>query len=139
MTSDPEARAGLQRIYAALEADVAAAGPVCQASGRCCRFQDYGHTLFLSQLEAELLLEEGLPAGAALDRSSCPFQQGKLCTARERRPLGCRVFFCDPSYQERAGELSEKYIGELKRLCERLGRDWEYGPLFDVLSRNAGA
>jgi superfamily I DNA/RNA helicase len=29
------------------------AGPVCVASGRCCRFKEYGHTLFLSNLEAE--------------------------------------------------------------------------------------
>jgi len=135
MPCSPILRDELDRIYADLEHDVAGAGPVCELSGRCCRFEEYDHTLFLSNLEAELLLEDGLPEGAVLDRSCCPFQQGKLCTAREKRPLGCRVFFCDPTYQERAAELSEKYLARLKALARRLGLPWFYAPLHVVLRR----
>ena len=43
-------------LYQEVDQAVAAAGPVCIASGRCCRFKEYGHILFLSNLEAEVLL-----------------------------------------------------------------------------------
>jgi Fe-S-cluster containining protein len=136
MPCDATLRSELERIYSDLERDVAQAGPVCELSGRCCRFEEYGHTLFVSNLEAELFLEDGLPEGAVIDRAGCPFQRGKLCTAREKRPLGCRVYFCDPSYQERAAELSERYVARLKTLADRLNLPWRYAPLPVVLERN---
>lgn len=133
MPCDPLLRRELEVIYDDLQEEIVAAGPVCQLSGRCCRFDEFGHTLFLSNLEAELFLEEGLPPGSSATGTGCPFQKGKLCTARERRPLGCRVFFCDPSYQERAAALSEQYVARLKELAVRLGKGWEYAPLGRVL------
>ena len=126
-------RSQLLQIYAEVERDIAAAAPVCDLSGRCCRFQEYGHRLYLSRPEAELLLETGLPAGAVMDEAGCPFQQGKLCTARERRPLGCRVYFCDPGYTGRAEEFSEHYIAKLKRLHQAADQPWEYGSLHEFL------
>src|SRR5687768_9192452 len=77
-------------MYREVDRDVAAAGPVCVASGRCCRFKEYEHTLFLSNLEAEVLLASCPPYDpATVTADFCPFQQGNLCTAREPRPLGC--------------------------------------------------
>src|SRR5207248_1352622 len=87
-----ELRQGLLELYDDVAADVAKAAPVCDLSGRCCRFKEYGHTLFISRPEADLLLEQGLPADARIDEAECPFQQNGLCTARERRPLGCRIY-----------------------------------------------
>jgi hypothetical protein len=72
----------LPTLYAALDAEIAAAAPVCELSGRCCRFLEYGHTLFLSQPEAALLRETPFPPGAVIDEASCPYQVGGLCTAR---------------------------------------------------------
>ena len=137
MTSNETLRAGLLDIYARVGEEIAAAAPVCEASGRCCRFLEFGHRLYLSRTEAELLLEEGLPAGSTVDEAGCPFQVGKLCTARERRPLGCRVFFCDPNYAGRAEEFSERYIAELKQLHLDTGTEWEYGPLHEFLREAA--
>lgn len=129
----PAMREGLLQIYEALDADVRAAGPVCDLSGRCCRFREYGHTLFISRSEAELLLENGLPPGAIIEEGSCPFQQGTLCTARESRPLGCRVFYCDPRFAGRGEELSEHYIARMKELHRSEGAGWEYRPLHHFL------
>ncbi len=130
---DPRLKAGLLRIYDALADDLARLAPVCDLSGRCCRFKDYGHRLYLSRTEAELLLDEGLPAGATISEDGCPFQQGPLCTAREKRPFGCRVFFCDPQYAGQAEVLSEKYLGELKALHQETNTPWEYGELYPYL------
>lgn len=134
-----DAVADLDAVYADLDREVAAASPVCRASGRCCRFREYGHTLFLSRLEAERLLAAGLPAGADVGREGCPYQAQGLCTARERRPLGCRVYFCDPSFADRMAELSERYVGRLKSLHERYGLAWDYRPLHGFLEEETGA
>jgi Fe-S-cluster containining protein len=128
-TLEPDGKNQLQTLFYALDAEVAAAGPRCEASGRCCRFTEYGHTLFLSEMEAELLFEPGIPAGRAINRDTCPFQVEGLCTARDRRPMGCRVYFCDPTFAEKQVELSEKYVRRLKELHEEHGRPWRYAPL----------
>jgi hypothetical protein len=121
-------------IYKGADADVAAAGPVCIASGRCCRFKEYGHTLFLSNLEADVLLSAAPPYEQPVSADFCPFQKDKLCTAREPRPLGCRVYFCDPNYQERSREITETHLRRLKALAVELGLPWHYAPLHHFLN-----
>ena len=94
----------LRALYRELDEAVAMTGPVCQLSGRCCRFKDYGHTLFLSAPEALLLVADApQPPGQLDNGQSCPWQDVRgRCTARDARPLGCRVFFCDPSFETHA-------------------------------------
>jgi Fe-S-cluster containining protein len=139
MSASPDVplRAGLLQIYEELGREIAAAAPVCDLSGRCCRFQEYGHRLYISRAEAELLLENGLPAGAIIDEAGCPFQVGQLCTARERRPLGCRVYFCDPHYAGVGELLSEKYVSRLKGLHAATGTEWLYAELHEFLREQA--
>jgi Fe-S-cluster containining protein len=121
-------------LYRSVDDEVAAAGPVCVASGRCCRFKEYGHTLFLSSLEAEVLLHDAPPYDPqTVTADFCPFQQGNLCTARQPRPLGCRVFFCDPTYQDKCGEITEKYLHSLKELAVAHNVPWSYAPLHHFL------
>jgi hypothetical protein len=122
-------------LYREVDAEIAAAGPVCVASGRCCRFKEYGHTLFLSNLEADVLLAGAPPYNTPVTADFCPFQQGNLCTAREPRPLGCRVYYCDPAYQETGNALSEKYLARLKALADEAGVNWQYAPLHSFLNK----
>lgn len=124
-------------LYAELDEAVARLGPVCELSGRCCRFAEYGHTLFVSAPEIAVLLADAPPPVRPLDDGkTCPWQDlAGRCTAREARPLGCRVYFCDPAYQPHAPELSEEYIGRLKRLSEKLDLPWDYAPLHRHLNR----
>jgi hypothetical protein len=130
----PDAAAGLhaelRTLYAELDAEVARLGPVCQLSGRCCRFREYGHTLFVSQPEIQFLLAEAPAPQRALDHgATCPWQDlHGHCTARQGRPMGCRVYFCDPTYHA-APELSERYLTRLKQLAQRHGLPWNYAPL----------
>ena len=121
-------------LYAEVDCQVAAAGPVCVASGRCCRFKEHGHTLFVSNLEADVLLASAPPYEAPVSGDFCPFQKGNLCTAREPRPLGCRVYYCDPAYQETGGRISEEYLQRLKRLADEHGSGWRYAPLHYFLN-----
>ena len=132
MTDD--VRREVLAVYAAADAAVAAAGPRCDASGRCCRFTEYGHVLFISAFEAELLLE-GAPAyEQPVSRDGCPFQVTGLCIARESRPLGCRIYFCDPAYQSRMAEITEEAVAKLKRIADARGTGWTYAPLHHFLN-----
>ena len=127
-------RRAVLAMYAEVDREVAAAGPVCVASGRCCRFKEYDHTLFVSSLEADVLLASAPPYDpAAVTADFCPFQDGNLCTAREPRPLGCRVYYCDPSYTETCHAISEKYLRRLKELADAHGVGWHYAPLHTFL------
>lgn len=130
---DPGLRDRIAAVYRAADAAVAAAGPRCEASGRCCRFTEYGHTLFLSDLEAEYLLAAAPPIVGPVTPDGCPFQVGGLCTAREPRPLGCRVYFCDPTFQDRMPEIIEAGIRDLKHIADEAGRPWRYAPLHEFL------
>ena len=121
-------------LYEEVDREVRAAGPVCVASGRCCRFKEYGHVLFLSNLEAEVLLESAPPYERPVSADFCPFQMDNLCTARQPRPLGCRIYYCDPSYQETMTALTEKYLHRLKELAREQGHPWRYAPLHHFLN-----
>ncbi|MGA2700698.1 MAG: hypothetical protein ABSH35_06325 [Isosphaeraceae bacterium] len=130
-----EIRDKLTALYRELDDAVAMMGPVCQLSGRCCRFKDYGHTLFLSAPEAQLLVADApQPPGQLDNGESCPWQDARgRCTARDARPLGCRVFCCDPSFESLAPELSETFLARLKQLASRHDRLWNYAPLHQHL------
>lgn len=124
-------------VYARADAAVAAAGPRCDASGRCCRFAEYDHTLFISHFEAEILLETAPRYSQPVSADGCPFQVEGLCTARASRPLGCRIYFCDPSYQLRMTEITEDALARLKAIADSHGTGWQYAPLHHFLNSAA--
>ena len=133
----PELREQVLATYRAADAAVAAHQPICQKSGRCCRFTEYGHTLFLSDMEAEILLE-----GADIktsSRDSCPFQIDGLCTARDQRPLACRIYFCDVTFQDAMPVIAEEFNRQLKQVADAAGRPWRYAPLHTFLSERVGS
>src|SRR5690348_16287651 len=121
-------------LYQEVDRAVAAAGPVCVASGRCCRFKEYGHVLFLSNLEAEVLLDKAPAYESPVSTDFCPFQKDNLCTAREARPLGCRIYYCDPTYQETAARYTEEFLHRLKELAHQDNLTWLYAPLHRFLN-----
>jgi hypothetical protein len=134
-------RATLQALYATVDRRVAEAGPACALSGRCCRFREYGHTLFLTEIEARLLLADAPPPVRPLDdAAACPWQdEHGRCTARDARPLGCRIYFCDPTYPALMYELTEAALAELRAWVRREDLPWNYRPLHDHLQSAARA
>lgn len=126
-------------LYAEVDREVAAAGPACVSSGKCCRFKEYGHRLYISGLEAEILLDSAPPFETPVDDAFCPFQKENLCTAREPRPLGCRIYFCDPAYQETANRITESSLSRLKALCQAEGLEWRYASLHVFLNESDAA
>jgi len=127
----------IESVYRALQDAIDLRRPICTTSGRCCRFDEFGHRLFVTTMEmaafvgareGEAPAEPGSSraagsAGASpsqRDTSGCPFQLAGLCSVHAIRPFGCRVFFCDATSTDWQHLQYEFFQRELKRLHERL-------------------
>jgi hypothetical protein len=86
----------IAEVYADFERDRAVVQPRCDASGACCRFEAYGHRLFITTIEmAAFVRSTRVAADPAWDGTGCPYQKKGRCDAHTSRPFGCRVYFCD--------------------------------------------
>ena len=118
--------------------------PICLASGACCRFEAYGHRMYVSGLAAAFVVARIDAARAARAanplrlyevtdaraRGDCPYLRAGLCGEHEERPLGCRIYFCDKGADGRAAEWQSALYEELHAattaLHERIGAPYRY-------------
>jgi Fe-S-cluster containining protein len=118
-------------IYGAVNEEIDARRPVCVMSGRCCRFEDYGHRLYVTTMELAAFFRTSSAHGCleltpTWDGRGCPFQINRLCSVHALRPFGCRVFFCDSTATQWQQDLYEQYHAQLKRLHESLNVPYFY-------------
>ncbi|MEO1236020.1 MAG: hypothetical protein AAFX76_04455 [Planctomycetota bacterium] len=137
----------LRELYAQLDAAVAARGPTCWTSGKCCKFDAYGHRMYVTGLEVAWFLEqvegrrsrvEASPSDTdrvgkrvtlpqwSSDRGSCPYQVDGLCSTHGVRPLGCRVFFCQSGTEDWQQDLYEDFLSRLRKLHEEHDLPYRY-------------
>lgn len=57
---------------------------------------------------------------------ACPYQIDGLCTVRDVRPLGCRVYFCQASSRWWQGPMTESWLARLKALHAEFGVPYAY-------------
>jgi hypothetical protein len=120
----------LAAMYDRLHCEQRSHKNTCELCGRCCDFGSFDHRLFVTAIELALLTQEA-PSAAAGQR--CSYQLGDQCTARGRRALGCRVFFCRTTAQESA--LYEHYHAQLCALHEKFNVPYLYVELLEGMSR----
>lgn len=134
------ALAALEHLYRDLDAVLAREKPRCEASGRCCRFEASGLTLFATRLEVDLWARGWDPARHPWRGDShCPFFVGGRCENRDGRPLGCRIYFCDPRWTgPRQETRSAEFHARLRRLHEATGAAYAYGPALRLLGDTKG-
>ena len=143
--AEPEVAAAIEAVYVMVADQVAARGPACWASGRCCNFAAAGHRLYVTGLEAAYAtsrLGRTVSLGqveAARARGDCPFLEGTLCGAHGVKPLGCRVYFCDRTAEAWQRELTERGLAMLREVHERFGIEYRYGEWRGVLEGVVGA
>ncbi len=128
-------RSRLADLYASVEKRTDEVRPTCNLSGRCCDFPKTDHELWSSGLELSYAIEK---AGGVVPESSsgsCPWYVGGMCSLREGRPLGCRLYFCDESWAQEMGAAYEKYHGELMKLHEEAGIPYRYERFVDGVAR----
>ena len=122
----PEVRDALARVYADLQREIDVRKPVCNASGRCCRFEEFGHRLYVTTIELAAFVAELTDRSFNANPGGCPFQVDGLCSVHAIRPFGCRVFFCDATSDQWQHQQYERFHGELKRLHEKLAVPYLY-------------
>lgn len=121
----PEVVTAMREFYAEADREIADHGATCWNKGECCRFGQFGHRLYVTSLEIAYYLATGnFPPPVTSD--TCPHAIDGKCHARERRPFGCRVFYCDPSAQHWQGPLSEQRLAQLKAMHEALRVPYMY-------------
>lgn len=123
----PAARDELEALFEGVDRAVAETGAVCQARGVCCDFTRSEHTLWATWVEVAWVLETHAERWKP-DDPLCPFWQGGLCTERERRPLGCRTYFCDPRSRDELERIHETFHERLRDLADRHGLPYRYIP-----------
>src|SRR5438874_1280896 len=84
-----DVREAIEQVYRDLQQEIDIRKPVCKTSGRCCRFEEFGHRLYVTTMElaafGEVLQKERPGAadlrsancsasGAGWDGRGCPFQ-----------------------------------------------------------------
>ena len=119
-----DVREEVLRIYRELQEQIDLRKPKCSTSGRCCRFEEYGHRLYVTTLELATFF--ALVGDPERSDAACPFQMDGLCSVHAARPFGCRVFFCDSTSDQWQHEQYERFHGELKRLHVELGVEYHY-------------
>jgi len=105
-------------FYRRVDATVASHAPVCTNRGLCCKFATFGHRLYVTEPELRYFREGKSQdwRSPAADATDCPYHVGGVCTAREHRPLGCRIYFCDENAQDWQGPDYERFLAELKAI-----------------------
>lgn len=138
-----EVRDEVLRVYEAVQSEIDSRRPLCSMSGRCCRFEEYGHRLYVTTIELAAFTRDLQPMKQVRSNSGssaksrhqlpqianpggCPFQVKKLCSVHAIRPFGCRMFFCDPTALEWQNQAYERFHAELKQLHERLNVPYFY-------------
>jgi len=119
-------------MYREVDRAVTAAGPICVASGKCCRFKEYGHMLYLSNLEADVLLSNAPPYEQPVSADSARFRRRIFAPPASLGRWHAESFSGDPNYQETANRLTEEFLHRLKALALENDIEWRYAPLSSV-------
>ncbi|MEM9914839.1 MAG: hypothetical protein AAF911_07760 [Planctomycetota bacterium] len=158
--ADPAIDTALRGLYAELDAAIAAKGPTCWSSGKCCKFDDFGHRLYVTGLEIAWFLGEVRSTKSEVGRDetgveirlpqlselsiphpggACPYQIDGLCSTHTIRPLGCRIFFCQQGTEAWQQDLYEDYLKRLQTLHDQHGLEYRYMDWIAGLSDSADA
>ncbi|NLX14353.1 MAG: hypothetical protein GXY44_11960 [Phycisphaerales bacterium] len=124
----------METFYRQLDREIAEYNPICHNRGLCCDFERWGHRLYVTTLEIAYFLDS-LKTFPAINADRCPFAIDGRCTARPRRPMGCRIFYCDPTAAHWQGPLTETYLARLRKLHTDLKVPYLYVDWMAVLRR----
>src|SRR4051794_21709175 len=87
----PDVHSAITNLYQDLQTQIDQRRPLCILSGRCCRFEEFGHHLYVTTLELATFLHDlqalNLPTPSP-NPGGCIFQKNKLCSVHTIRPFG---------------------------------------------------
>ncbi len=138
-TGQQLALAALDELYERVDELLAERKPRCEMSGRCCNFAAEDHQLWASDLEVAHALAGVDGVVPEAPGGSCPWWRSGLCTLREGRPLGCRLYFCDPSWADEMGGVYELFHQQLRDLHAAHELPYSYRLFVDAVRQRPSA
>jgi hypothetical protein len=119
----------VEAIYKWLDEQIAAhqeAAGVCDACGKCCDFETFGHRLFVTTPEMFFFAEKiGSKNLKQMTTGRCCYQVENKCTAYDYRFAGCRIFCCKGNVRFQS-DLTEAVIKKFKTLCDEFKIPYRY-------------
>jgi Fe-S-cluster containining protein len=123
----------LRALYAELAQALEPFRRHCDSRGTCCNFDFTGHMLYVTGLEAAEMARAGVtPKVEQAQAGTCPFLDGKLCGIRDYRALGCRIYYCDKTYEEQRNAVYETFLAKVRQIETRYGLEHSYAPVTKV-------
>ncbi|HYF51294.1 MAG TPA: hypothetical protein VEJ63_17905, partial [Planctomycetota bacterium] len=55
-----------------------------------------------------------------------------LCGVREHGALGCRIYYCDRTYEENRNEVYERFLKRVREIETRFGIEHSYRPVTEI-------
>ena len=122
-----DVRIAIHDLYADVQKEIDLRRPKCIISGRCCRFEEFGHRLYVTTLELATFLHDLKESpDPNWTGQGCPFQKNKLCSVHQIRPFGCRLFFCDSTSTDWQQEQYKDFHTRLRQLHDDLAVPYFY-------------
>jgi hypothetical protein len=123
----------LRTLYTQLGSELEPFRRHCDTRGTCCNFTKTGHKLYVTTLEAAEMARAGVAADETQAAEGiCPFLRGKLCGVREHRALGCRIYYCDRTYEENRNEVYERFLKRVREIEARYGIEHSYRSVTEI-------
>jgi hypothetical protein len=130
----------LRGVYARMNAALQPFRRHCAARGDCCNFTKTGHMLYVTDLEAAEMARCGLePVESQAAGGTCPYLRDSKCGAREHRGLGCRIYYCDGTYETERNDVYEAALKEIRAIEARHGIEHKYRPVTAVNFKEFGS
>lgn len=121
------------RIYSWLDGELDEQ-QTCQACGKCCDFESFGHKLFVTTPEIICFMTKITPENLKpMTGGICPYNSDGKCTVYEDRFAACRIFNCKTD-TEMQSAITEEALQELKNLCESYEIPYRYVDLKTALN-----
>lgn len=125
------------KIYAWLDSQInERLSTKCDACGKCCDFEKFGHRLFVTMPELTYMAAN-LKADTLepMMQGRCPYNINGKCSVYNYRFSGCRIFNCKANTDIQS-ELSELTLKKLKQIHVEFQISYRYIDLATALNNN---
>jgi Fe-S-cluster containining protein len=122
---------------------------VCDACGKCCDFESFGHRLFVTTPEILYFADKvgiqnikqmtchgvgDVRVNPDIDQPGrCSYQIDNKCSVYDYRFAACRIFFCKGNADFQS-DLTETAVKKFKMLCEEFQIPYRYVDLPTALN-----
>ncbi len=124
MVKNKEVVQRVEKIYKWLDEQLVAEF-ICDACGKCCDFESFGHRLYVTSPEMLFFTDKVSGGNIKQMTGRCPWQIDDKCAVYPYRFASCRIFCCkgDSAFQN---QITETAVRKFKKLCNDFRIPYQY-------------